>query len=245
MRILKQFIDFYINTSLHVAVAVFSLVQICRTSLNIPSNSEIDFFIFFGTIFGYNFLKYFEVFRNRFYTLKKNYSIVFVSLIAVFGMFFYFLKLEKVIQIEFFKIGFVIVSYPFLRKFGFLKMLLVASCIAYITAYIPQINFKLNFIYLFQRFLIVFCLLIPLEICDLESDSQTIKTLPKIIGIQNLKVLGYLLLIISCFLKLNFVIVIVIALFIFFSDKNKSKYYTSFWVESLPIFWWTLLFFTR
>lgn len=116
-------------------------------------------------------------------------------------------------------------------------MLLVAFCITFITVYIPQINFKLNFIYLLQRFLIVFCLLIPLEICDLEFDSKTIKTLPKIIGVQNLKFLGYLLLIICCFLKLNFVIAIVIALFIFFSDKNKSKYYTSFWVESLPIFW--------
>jgi hypothetical protein len=166
------------------------------------------------------------------------------SLIAFFGMFFYFFQLEKTIQISFFKIGFIILLYPFLRKYGFLKMLLVAFCVTYITAYIPEINRKLNWMYMLQRYLIVFCLLIPFEICDLETDSKTIKTLPKIIGIQNLKILGYFLLIIFCFLKLNFEYIInfLIGISIYFSDEKRNKYYTSFWVESIPILWWILLF---
>jgi hypothetical protein len=245
MKFLKQFLDFYINTSIYVAIAVFSLVQITKLSLNISTNLDLDFFIFFGTILGYNFLKYFEVFWNRIFSFKKNYCIVLVSSIAFFGMFFYFFKLEKSIQIEFIKIGFVILLYPFLRKYGFLKMLVVAFCITYITAHIPEMNHKLNWMYLLQRFLIVFCLLIPLEICDLVADSETIKTVPKIIGIQNLKVLGYLFLVVSCFLKLNYEIAILIAIAIFFSNEKCSKYYTSFWVESLPISWLIFLLFTK
>lgn len=254
MKILKQILDFYINGSIHVAVAVFSLVQITKLSLNISSNIEIDFFIFFATIFGYNFLKYFEVFWNRIFTFKRNYPIVLVSLLAIFGMIFYFFKLEKETKIEFIKIGFIILGYPFLRKFAFLKMLTVAFCITYISVYIPEINYKLNWIYLLQRFLIVFCLLIPLEICDLQTDSLTIKTLPEIIGIQNLKILGYLLLVVCCFLnfyllQLNFEtdleIAIVIAIAIFFSNENRNNYYTSFWVESIPVFWYFLYLFIK
>ncbi len=245
MKILKQFFDFYINGSIHVAVAVFSLVKITKLTLNISSNLEIDFFILFATIFGYNFLKYFDVFWNRIFTFKNNYAIVLVSLIAIFGMIFNFFKLEKPIQVSFFKIGFIVLLYPFLRKYGLFKMLIVAFCITFITAYIPQITNNQNHIYLLQRFLIVFCLLIPLEICDLETDSQTIKTLPKLIGIQNLKILGYLLLVVCYFLKLNFVIAIVIALAIFFSNSKRSHYYTSFWVESIPVFYYFLFLFTK
>lgn len=247
MKFLKTILDFYINTSIHVAVAVFSLVQISKLSLNISTNANLDYFVFFGTIFCYNFLKYFEVFWNGIFTFKKNYLIVVVSLNAFYGMLFYFSRLELIFQIEFIKIGILVLIYTFIRKFGLIKMVFVSFCLTLITVYIPMMNETHNFIYLIQRFLIVFCLLIPLEICDLEIDSKTIKTLPKIIGIPNLKVLGYDLLLVFWFLKLkidtDMVFAIVIAIAIFFSDNNRSKYYTSFWIESLPIIWLGLLLF--
>jgi hypothetical protein len=243
MKFLLLILDFYINTSIHVAVAVFSLVQITKLSLNISTNLNLDYVIFFGTILGYNFLKYAEVFWNRVFTFKKNFDIVLVSLIAVFGMIFYFFRLEFNFKLEFFKIGILILIYPFIRKYGLIKMVFVSFCLTLITVYVIEKNH--NCIYMIQRFLIFFCLLIPLEICYLETDSRTIETLPKIIGIQNLKILGYCLLVVFCFLKFNFEIVIAIgiAVFIFFSDENKSKYFTSFWVESVPIIWWVLLLF--
>ncbi len=246
MKFFKHIFDFYIYTSIHVAVAVFALVQITKLQLNSTTNPNIDYFIFFGTILGYNFLKYAEVFWNRFFTFKENFGIVLVSLIAVFGMIFYFFLLENKVQIAFLKIGFVVLSYPFLRKHGYLKMFIVSFCVNYITAYIPEIGYKLNWIYLLQRFLIVICLLIPLEICDFETDSKTLKTLPKVIGILNLKILGYCLLFIFCFLEYTFCnlsFAFLVAVFIFFSDENRSKCYASFWVESLPIVWWILLAF--
>lgn len=251
MKVVKQILDFYINTSIHVAIAVFSLVQITKLQLNISTNSNLDYFIFFGTILGYNFLKYCVVFWNRIFTLKKNFEILLITLISFYGIVFYFFRLSSNIQIEFIKIGFLILIYPLIRKFGLIKMVYVSFCLTLITVYIIEINHY--YIYFTQRFLIIFCLLIPLEICDLETDSKTIKTLPKIIGIQNLKFLGYCLLVAFCFLKLklNFditidiVIAIIIAIAIFFSNKNLTKYYSSFWVESLPVVWWVLLDFTK
>ena len=259
MKFWGKFLDLYINTSIHVAVAVFSLVQITTLSLNITTTSVIDYFIFFGTILGYNFLKYFEVFQNRTFTFSKNYPIILVSLLAFFGMLYYFFNLEASIQWAFLKIGFVVLIYPLIRKYGFLKMFVVAFCVTYITAFIPLLQdayrFEAMSTFLVQRFLIIVCLLIPLEIVDVAADSKTIYTLPQKIGIQNIKYLGYALLFLCVFLHfytLHFVvdiaifieifIAIVIATFIFFATENRSKYYTGFWVESIPIVWMFLVF---
>ena len=36
-------------------------------------------------------------------------------------------------------------------------------------------------------------------------------------------------------------IAITIVLFLAFGNEKRSKYYTSFWVESAPILWWVLV----
>lgn len=240
MKILKLIIDFYINTSIHVAFAIFCLVQITKTDLNASINFNIDLFIFLGTIFGYNFLKYFKVFQEKIFTIKKNYAILLVTFLSFLGLLFYFIKLEFETKLAFLEISIVVFSYPFMRKFGFLKMFIVALCVTYITVYIPALNFnsleKTN--YLWQRFFVVFCLLIPFEIIDVKKDAKTINTLPQIIGIQNLKFTGLILLFICiCFLNLDYKIALSICFFIIFSTTNRSKYYTVFWVESLPVCW--------
>lgn len=252
MKVLRQVLDFYINTSIHVAVAVFSLVQLTKLSLNISTNINLDYFIFFGTIVGYNSLKYFEVFWKRIFNFRKKCQIIVVSLIAFLGMIYFYFLMETNIQIELFKVGIVVLIYPFLRTKVFLKMFAVSFCVTYTSIYIPLIhyNFRLEDIgfILFQRFLMIFCLLIPLEICDLKTDAKTIKTLPQVIGTLKTKFLGYLFLIVFCLLQItfyNFIFAFSIAICIFFSNENRSKYFTSFLVESLPIFWWGLLIFFR
>lgn len=244
MKIFKSILDFYINTSIHVAVAVFCLVKITAIDLNTSINLDVELFVFFGTIVAYNFLKYFEVFLKKVFTVKKNYPILIVTIFALVGILFCFLKMEFEIKLAFLAISVVVFLYPFLRKYGFLKMFIVALCVTYITVYVPSLNLswneKLN--YLIQRFLVVLCLLIPFEIIDKEIDAKTIVTLPQKIGVQGTKFIGYFsLLICYCFLNLNFNVTILIGFFIFFSETNRSKYFTSFWVESLPIFW--LLFY--
>ena len=72
MKRLKSILDFYIDTSIHVGFAVFSLAQITKMFLNSELNVITYFFIFFGTVFGYNFLKYFDVFRKNIFIKKKN-----------------------------------------------------------------------------------------------------------------------------------------------------------------------------
>jgi uncharacterized membrane protein YczE len=91
-------------------------------------------------------------------------------------------------------------------------------------------------------------LLIPFEIYDSKHDAITLQTIPQKFGVKKTKYLGYLFLICFCILSLqlqyeilDIVIAIVIGLFIRFSSTKNTKYYTSFWVESIPILWWILV----
>jgi hypothetical protein len=104
-----------------------------------------------------------------------------------------------------------------------------------------------------QRFIFVIVLMLPFEIRDLNYDSLKLATIPQKIGVKNTKVSGVLLLII--FFVLDYFkddltsdsilstlgIVFVTLLFMVFSNKNQSKYYSALWVESLPIVWLVIL----
>ncbi|WP_248574860.1 hypothetical protein [Flavobacterium sp. H122] len=61
----KKILDFYIHGSIHVALAVFSLVQMTFHFFHITHNAPMSFFAFFGTIVGYNFVKYDELVRAK------------------------------------------------------------------------------------------------------------------------------------------------------------------------------------
>ena len=255
MRFFKRLFDFYINASLHIGFAVLALTSISVSALTIPKQENLLLTIFFGTIFGYNALKYSDLFCKDFSWLLKHRAISIVSFVAFFGAFFYYISLPIVVQLSFLAIAFLIVVYPFLRKFGLLKMFLVSFCVAMITVYIPNVEFaqwNIDFyITLIQRFLIVISLLIPFEISDSKTDAPSLQTLPQQFGIRPTKIFGMLLVI--PFLLLEFfktnasysvlIVSMITVLFIHFSSVHKSKYYTSFWVESVPIFWWLLLLF--
>ena len=97
------------------------------------------------------------------------------------------------------------------------------------------------------------------EIIDLKTDDPHLKTVPQQIGVKNTKFLGFGLLMIYLglhffnsnsniqFLELllNFIIAIIVAIFLYFANENRSKYFTSFWVESIPIFWWLCYIFVK
>ena len=104
-----------------------------------------------------------------------------------------------------------------------------------------------------QRFLIVVVLILPFDIRDVKYDAISLQTIPKKIGVKNTKRLGLALLLFaltiefmisptsltkSTFMMFFFVIVV----FLMRASINQSKYYSSFWVEAIPIFWWLFLF---
>ena len=281
MRVVKRLFDFYINSSIHVAVAVLSLVLMTNHMFHNPFDMVMAGFVFFGTIFGYNFVKYESLFRNRKPIRKRLKAMVFLSLLSFLTAFFCFFELERITQIVavvFFGLTFLY-TVPFfpnkenIRNWSGVKIYIVAFCWAGITILLPLINAGIAisidvFLKFGQRFLLVIILILIFEIIDLKTDDPSLMTVPQKIGVKQTKKLGYILLIIFCgleffnsnininFNKINgninfqsmvlqlaliFAIAIVSALFTFFAHPNRSKYYTSFWVESIPIFWWILV----
>lgn len=271
MKILKKIFDFYIDASIHVAFSVFSLVQITFLSLNIPENKSISFFAFFGTIVGYNFVKYDALARVQKVQMRNELkAIFFLSVASFIAVGFCFFQLNRMTQLVsiFVLILTLLYTLPFFpnqqnaRNWAGVKIYIVALCWVGVTVFLPILDSIIPFdIYFYsiaiQRFVLIFVLILIFEIIDLSNDDPHLKTVPQQIGVKRTKNLGYFLLIIFCvlaFLNSNlnnnfqllpllfeFFIVIVITLFLAFVNEKRSKYYTSFWVESVPILWWLIL----
>ena len=253
MEILRKVFDFYIKSSIHVAFAVYCLLEITVFSNRLNMIDYFSICVFFGTVLGYNFLKYFEILSRGNFRSNQYFAILVVSILAGIGFLvsFYFLNysVQKLILIS----GFLVLIYPFLRKYGWLKLFLVSFVVTFITVYIPfqmvkwlPMDFYLSLI---QRFFLLTSLLIPFEIMDSKIDDKALNTLPQIMGIDSTKLFGILLIIpfiVLEFLKLHpsylvLPVGIITVTLINYTELDRNKYYTSFWVESVPIFWWILL----
>ena len=98
-----------------------------------------------------------------------------------------------------------------------------------------------------QRIFVLIVLMLPFEIRDLELDEAYLSTIPQKIGITNTKLIGCALLSDSLILEffkqqtnmestlvLVFTITI-LAILLIKSTNLRSRYYTSFLVESVPV----------
>ena len=273
MNVLKKILDFYINCSIHVALSVFALVRITEYIFGIKEDSAVLIFAFFGTIVGYNFVKYDALARIQKRQMKPQLKgIALVSLISLLLTAYGFIQLQSITQI----IGIVFLlltmlyTLPFFpnkknaRNWAGIKIYIVALCWVGVTLVLPIVNAGLPlttdfYLKCVQRFILVFVLILIFEIIDLMQDDPHLKTVPQQIGVAFTKRLGYVLLSIFCLLELfkvnthdsiaiasfdctlQCVIALVVGLFLAFANPYRSKYYTSFWVESIPIMLWLLM----
>ena len=100
MVVLKKIFDFYIKSSLHVALSAYALVAMTMYFLNISGHFEVKAFAFFGTIVGYNFVKYDALARLNKITIKKELRLIIVlSIFSALMSFYCFLKLQLITQI--------------------------------------------------------------------------------------------------------------------------------------------------
>ncbi|WP_339626423.1 hypothetical protein [uncultured Winogradskyella sp.] len=145
-----------------------------------------------------------------------------------------------------------------LRDIGGLKVYVIALVWMLTTVILPLIenDKSLNtdvLITSMQRFCFIIVLMLPFEIRDLNYDSLKLSTIPQKIGVKRTKICGVLLLMVFMMLEFfkdelstiavisTLIIVFVTLLFLVFSHKNQSKYYSAFFVESLPVVWLIVL----
>lgn len=267
MQIAKNILNFYIDSSLHVALSVYALIRITFLKLELPYDEAVAYFGFYGTIVGYNFIKYDELARIKKVKLTLLFKgIIALSVLSFFAAFYYFLQLQTVTKVLGVIGLFITILYtlpffpnkPNLRNWAGIKIYLVALAWVVVTVWLPVLNAEYGFdvvviLKSIQRFIFVFVLMLVFEIIDLQHDADYLKTIPQKIGISATKLLTYFLLVVFVlmdFLKPNvsnselYIISLVAFLvggFTYFAKPNRSKYYTSFWVEGIPFFWLLLL----
>lgn len=268
MTFLKKLLNFYINSSIHVALAAYAFVRITELYYDLEYNETLNYFIFFATITGYNFVKYFGIAKFHHRSLTKDLKIIQIfSFLCFLLMCFYGfqLSIKTLFLLASFGLLTVLYAIPFLsgfqknlRNISYLKIIVVAFVWAGVTVVVPVFDAhdilddqKITLLFL-QRFLLISVLILPFDIRDIQYDAISLQTIPKKIGIPNTKKLGFVLLLLV--LTIEFLISsqtltkniflgfsLVVLMFLMRADKKQSKYYSSFWVEALPIFWWIIL----
>jgi hypothetical protein len=270
MSFLKKIIDFYIFSNLHVAIGTFCLVKITLQQYDLDEN-KTALFVLFSTIFVYNFIRFFRIseIKNWYLDWLRNHkSVLYVlSTISFLAMIYLGANFQLKAILWLLPFGlftfFYVVPLPFknisLRKVPGIKLFLIAVSYAGITVLFPlvqnDIEISTNEWMLFvQRFLFIVIITIPFDIRDLHCDSESLKTLPQKIGVKKSKLIGVfyaMLFFVLEFFKqpindfhliIGLVVIIISTLFLISSKENQSKYYSAFWVESLPIFWFLLIF---
>lgn len=262
MTLLKRLIDFYINSSIHVALAVISFCFLTAIELDLKLSVYFYISVFCASVSGYNFVKYFGLakFYYRALTNKLKY-IQLVSLVNIIGFLYSFLFLQTQSQLLLFFFGLITFLYAIplgiktpinLRSIGGIKIYVIAIVWAGTSVFLPLLETRsvllLDHLWIiFQRILVLIVLMLPFEIRDLELDEAYLSTIPQQVGVHKTKLIGYALLIDIFILEILkhktnresalvlFFTIAVLAVLLFMSTKGRSRYFTSLIVESVPI----------
>jgi hypothetical protein len=256
MQQFKRFLDFYINSSIHVALAVCSLSWITLIEFNLAFDKNLILFTFFATISGYNFIKYFGLakFHHRrlcfvplvYFTFQlEQKTLIYLAILGLVTFFYAIPFLPKKIFIE---------GDANLRAISGLKIYVIAIVWAFVTVVVPLINGNQEIsndaiITSIQRFLYVMVAMLPFEIRDMNFDSLKLGTIPQRIGIRRTKLIGFLLLIPFFFLEylkdvvqsesiiVLLIVLVLLTIVLMISNYKQSKYFSGFWVEGVPLIW--------
>ena len=269
MQIIKQILDFYINASIHVALAVCSLCRITDLEFGLTTDWSLLCFVFFASVTGYNFVKYFGL--AKFHHRQLSPWLRFIQIFSMFcfmSLLYFGFQLNN--QVMWLLLGLGVITFLYavpllptswfvdkgknLRSISGLKVYIIALVWAIVVVILPVVNADMVIssdvvITGIQRYIFVLVLMLPFEIRDLQYDSLKLATIPQRIGVLATKIIGSILifaiLLIEFFkdeinshyiLSLCFVLLVLLG-FVWFSKIKQPKYYSSFWVEGMPILW--------
>jgi len=213
MKVLKQLFSFYIQSSIHVALTICALTIITFIEYDIEYYATLIYVVFFASIVGYNFVKYFGLAKFHYRSLTKRLKTI--QLLTLFsfcltGFFSIYLPVKLLVYVVFFGVINIFYAIPFLpkrflldinhnlRSISGLKVYVIAFVWTGVTVFIPikYANISIDFdvcLSLFQRFLFIILLILPFEIRDLNFDSLKLSTIPQKIGVKYTKLLGILI----------------------------------------------------
>lgn len=259
-------LNFYVFANIHVGVAAYSFTKLSLLFIGNTSDI-IPLWLFFATIIAYNLIRIMDFdllstdYSNSwiFLNIQKVFISTYLAIIGLVVVSF-FITINVLIWftliglitcfyiIPVFRINYTLYS---IREVPYIKIGFVVIVWTLATVIIPivvtthELMFNKLTTYVIIRFLLYISLIIPFEIRDVNYDNEKLKTLPQFVGVTNAKLIGILLLIATGIINYIFIgndivftaILLISILLIVFSTVKQSVYYSSFWVESLPIVW--------
>lgn len=268
MQVMKRGFAFYVFANIHVAVAAYCLTKISFLVYDI-NNQTFANFVFFATILSYNLIRFAQMEKIQsmvsiWIRANKKYLVI-LNVVALLGSIFYLISFsfEEILQMIPFVIATLLYVFPHkkknlgLRTIPGLKLFIISITWAGLTLYLPLfsydlINSEAGYISLVQRFLFILAITIPFDIRDAQFDLPGLHTLPQQLGVSNSKIIAVLALFTVVlldtmipythpgFFRINLFIMVLSVIMITFSGTKRGRYYTAFWIESLPILWYLL-----
>ena len=241
MNVLKRIFNFYINSSVHVALGVYALTWVTLIQFDIDYDENSLYFVFYATITGYNFVKYFGVAKFHHRSLARWLKAIQIfSFITFIALCYYTCKLNANTLIIIAILGVITFLYAIpllpkkyfiddqknLRQINGLKVYVIAFVWCFTTVFLPLVNNNVSIdsdviITGVQRYIFVIVLMLPFEIRDLNYDNLKLGTIPQRIGVVRTKIMGVLLLIVFMMLEFfkneltsNAIVTMLIMLFI-------------------------------
>ena len=266
---MKSFVRFIVYSNIFVAFCVLGL-SIGSEILLDTANYKLSQFVFFATLFTYNFQRIVRLSKTREHArkdwLNKNkLAIFFIVVISVIMSAFRFFDFKTNTQIIIVISGIISVLYPFgLREIPFSKIFIISLVWTVSTMLLLVLENNISFdsnitLHLIGRFLFVLAITIPFDIRDLKFDDKKLKTIPIIIGESRAKLLAVLILLIAEALysiqyfanqiSLQHLIGIIIlflvtSILIIKSSEEKSDFYYSICIESMSLLLYLILGFS-
>ena len=257
---MKSFIRLFVYSNIWVAFCAVGLT-ISTEVLFGTANFKVSQFVFFATIFSYNFQRVVRIKKGLKHVQKvwlANQNIAIYVLMACGGLVgaYRFFEFQLLTQVVIVIVGLLSVLYPFgLRRIPFLKIFIISLvwAISTLLLLVLENNIPISqniVLHLISRFLFVFAITIPFDIRDLKYDAQNLRTIPlffgtpksRFIAVFALFICGVIVIfqhlekaLISPNLLALILLYFVASIFIAKSDERKEEMYFSFWGEFLSI----------
>ncbi|MDN3596398.1 hypothetical protein [Zunongwangia endophytica] len=267
MKSLKYLFNLYLNSSIHTGIAVVCFTLVTFLEFGIAVDQNLLWFIFFGTVTSYNFVKYASVAGLHHSSLAENLKIIQVfSFFCFIALLWYTLKQDYKTLFVSTILGMLTLLYATpvlkghqnLRNIAGIKVFVIAITATGTGVLLPllhhyEISLQDKIIAIIQRILIHVVLMLPFEIRDLRYDHASLKTIPQLLGVKNTKIFGGVLLFLAVGLELFktnavehslpglAIFAVLVILMLLASRTKQNKFYSSFWVEAAPIFWVLIL----
>ena len=262
----SNILNWIIFSNFFVAFCVLSLTISSEVLLG-TGNLRISQFVFFETLFTYNFQRVIKL-KQRQKQLKTDWqeknktSTYFIMVISAIIILYYFYYFKTSTQIVIIFSGILSLLYPFIiRNIPFVKIFVIALVwtISTMLLLIFENNILISqnlILHLSARFLFVFAISIPFDIRDLRFDHKKMKTIPIVFGEGKSKLIGVMALFFAKLITIvqmlyfdmgvhNLIALICIfflsAILIMKSSQDKTAMYFSFWIESLSIYFYLFL----